>query len=129
MGEPRSWGEVIGTITKIFSGIKEKIGQPEDEGTVTLFGKLNGFLNEDGQGVRVVKSIQRIVCSNTGSANTITIHPVNPERCIVLTERLYNSSEYLLSYSYDLKADTLTAHVSGGSTQSCRIGFWIIEFF
>lgn len=129
MGEPRSWGEVIGTITKIFSGIKEKIGQPEDEGTVTLFGKLNGFLNEDGQGVRVVKSIQRIVCSNTGSANTITIRPVNPERCIVLTERLYNAGDYLFNYSYDLKADTLTAHVSGGSTQSCRIGFWIIEFY
>lgn len=129
MGEPRSWGEVIGTLTKVFSGVEKKIGQPENGSTVTVFGKLNGFLNEDGQGVRVIKSIQWLVCSNTGSTNEVRISPVNPEHCIVLTERLYNSSDYLLSYSYGLKADTLTAHVSGGSSQSCRIGFWIIEFY
>ncbi len=107
----------------------DKIGEPADALPETVFGKLNGYISADGKGVRIIKSIQRIVCSNTGSANNVAIRPVDPERCIVLTERLYNSSEYLLSYSYDLKADTLTAHVSGGSTQSCRIGFWIIEFY
>ena len=58
----------------------DKIGEPADAEPETVFGKLNGYISADGKGVRVIKSIQRTVCSNTGSANNVAIRPVDPER-------------------------------------------------
>ncbi len=111
------------------AGGSDKIGEPEDSILSTVFGKLNGFISEDGQGVRIVKSIHRQVFGYGNNHRLTFKSPVNPERCIVLSERMYNFGSYLQSYSYTLEAEALIANVSGSSSQGCSIGFWVIEFY
>ena len=110
-----------------FNENMDKIGEPEDSILSTVFGKLNGFISPDGKGVRIVKSIQRI--DGVGTNSELSIQPVDPARCIVLSERLYNYSNYLSSYSYTLEANVLKVNISTGGSQNCTVGFWIIEFY
>ena len=79
------------------TGGADKIGEPEDSVLSTVFGKLNGFISEDGQGVRIIKSIQRKIGSS--ATKSIEINPVNPSRCIVLSERLYDTGSSHAHYS------------------------------
>ena len=109
------------------AGGSDKIGEPEDSILSTVFGKLNGFISPDGKGVRIVKSIQRI--DGVGTNSELSIQPVDPARCIVLSERLYNYSNYLSSYSYTLEANVLKVNISTGGSQNCTVGFWLIEFY
>lgn len=88
---------------------------------------LKGIISGDGQGVRIIKSIQRKIGGN--ATKSIEINPVNPSRCIVLSERLHDTSSTHTYYSYSLTANSLNINVSAGSAQSCTIGFWIIEFY
>lgn len=113
--------------------IADKIGQPSDTVRNTVFGKLNGFISADGKGVRIVKSIQRVVYriqANTYSG-TKSINTVNPERCIALFERLYDAhNNGMNSMEYTLSANDVTFTHSGYSTSPhVTIGLWIIEFY
>lgn len=114
--------------------IADKIGQPEDSILSTVFGKLNGFISPDGQGVRIVKSIQRktakIVSGIYGETFEYPIQPVDSSRCIVISERLTDTCSYISETSYRLYDDKLTVFF-GTRQASCtvEIGFWIIEFY
>ena len=132
MGEPRSWGEFTAELVKLIGQAADTGGSPT-AGTVfgkenAILGKINSFVNADGNGVRVVKSIQRLFVSGNGNQN-VAISPVNPERCFVISERLYNNATYQLFYNYTLEADRLEVNISAGSGQNCYVGFWIVEFY
>lgn len=113
--------------------IADKIGQPADTVLNTVFGKINGFISTDGKGVRIIKSIQHVTYSiptgtNHGSKN---INTVNPERCIVLFERLsdsYGNGVNYIEYTLSANAISLTHAIFGNATTNI-FGFWIIEFY
>ncbi len=109
--------------------IADKIGQPEDSILSTVFGKLNGFISPDGQGVRIIKSLQSyILTGRPQNDHTIKISPVNSERCIVYAER-QGSSSNLMSYNYTLTDTLFTAFLAGNNTVNQQVRFWIIEFY
>lgn len=109
--------------------IADKIGEPADTVLSTVFGKLNGFISPDGQGVRIIKSIQSYILTGRPENNhTININPVNAERCIVYAERQASSSN-LMTYNYTLTDTLFTAYLAGNNTVNQVVKFWIIEFY
>lgn len=104
--------------------INGKIGASGDTGTSTLFGKLNS-------GGSLIKSIQHVIqsFSYSNKEQTTTIQTVNTAKCIVLLERLYDSSTRMCEVTYTLTATELnTTADCGGSTDRLKMGFWIVEF-
>lgn len=109
--------------------IADKIGEPADTVLNTVFGKLNGFISEDGKGVRIIKSLQSYIGYSKGQREaTIEINPVNAERCIVYAER-QGSNNNVMFYEYNLTNTTLYFNVSGNDSICQRVKFWIIEFY
>ena len=104
--------------------INEKIGTPENGETVFSLLKNSGG--------SVIKSIQRILYSYSSSNTSVSkeINEVNPSKCIVIMERLYDTSNSgTAQVAYTLNATTLDiSHGSGTMSNSLKLGFWIIEF-
>lgn len=104
--------------------INEKIGIPENGETVFSLLKNSGG--------SVIKSIQRILYSYSSSNTSVSkeINEVNPSKCIVIMERLLDSSSSgTANVNYTLNATTLDiSHGSGTMSSNLRLGFWIIEF-
>lgn len=115
--------------------IADKIGQPADTVLNTVFGKLNGFISADGQGVRIIKSIQRVKETVNGHTSpvvkTYPINPVDASRSIVIMERMGDgdstSRSPTVEYTFDNTGITISYYFSPG--YSVCLGFWIIEFY
>lgn len=105
-------------------GISEKLGTPSNAGE-TIFGLL-----EKGQGLRVVKSIQRVIYDPEKDPNVAKINEVEVERCIVLFERLRDAGSSTSSIGYTLKRDCME-FTQFGATYSAKLlyGFWIVELY
>lgn len=101
--------------------VNEKIGTPEDTGNNTVFGLLKN-------GGSLIKSIQHVTHTDTSSLIPISINPVDPEKCIVILERLQQSNEKFIEINYRLESSVLYAHIYA-SGYSAKAGFWIIEFY
>ena len=120
--------EAIDTVmAETESGINEvndKIGTTDDKETGSVFGKLNALQNIIGNGFSIIKSIQHFT---TRESKTFNIQTVNPDKCIVILERLEMPIQRHISLTYTLNATTLVTTFDsdnyGGSA-----GFWIIEF-
>lgn len=101
----------------------------------TVFGKLNGYISPDGKGVRVVRSIQRCssalpVCSDANSRTVnFPLEPVDPSRCIVIMERLRDTTSLSSTVSYVVKEDCLSLTYLYTGVHSMTLAFWIIEFY
>lgn len=104
--------------------ISDKIGKPTDMGASTIFGKLNN-------GNSVIKSIQKVTYTppaSTGSGS-VNIKTVNPNKCLVIMERLYEKNDTLTKISYRLNANNISLeHDSYVSPNAFIVGFWVIEF-
>ncbi|MGN0134988.1 MAG: hypothetical protein ACI4AO_09715 [Anaerotignum sp.] len=103
--------------------INRKLGTPEGEETV--FSLLKGNSS-------IIKSIQRVTYSrpNNTTAGSIGIREVNPEKCIVLFERYYDTANLgaaKLEYALTATAINVT-HNSSSTNNSLIVGFWVIEF-
>lgn len=102
--------------------INRKLGTPEGEETV--FSLLKG-------GNSIIKSIQRVTYNrplNTKNGS-IKIKEVNPEKCIVLFERLFDTTNYGLSkLEYTLTATAIDVSHSSVGSDTLIVGFWVIEF-
>lgn len=117
------------------AGGSDKIGEPEDSISNTVFGKLNGFISEDGRGVRIIKSLQRVIYrvpTDQGS-RSVNITPVDTQRCLVLYRRYYDigfgnaNSEYI---NYTLSKDYVSfSHSTYSTPPKTTIELWIIEFY
>jgi len=104
------------------AGVSEKIGTAADTGAETLFGKLNQMGSGTKTGLTAIKSIQHIPADDDGTYN---IETVVPENCLVLFNRLRDSSNTGCGrVEWTLTATTLKvsyASMTGGE-------FWVIEF-
>lgn len=120
--------EAIDTaLAETESGINEvndKIGTTDDNETGSVFGKLNALQNTIGNGFSIVKSIQHFT---TGADKTFKIQTVDPDKCIVILERLEIPSSKNISVTYKLNATTLETTFDSGNYGGSA-GFWIIEF-
>ena len=105
--------------------VSKKIGTPKTSGA-TVFSML-----ENGGGLQI-KSIQRVVHEAVKEATsaTVSIKTVNPQKCIVIFERLANSSTSFLALNYTLTANAINITHGYFNTSSTvhRFGFWVIEF-
>ncbi|MBQ3614833.1 MAG: hypothetical protein II993_02395 [Anaerotignum sp.] len=112
------------------NGISEKIGNTDDTGSDTVFGKLNQMANSSPQGLTAIKSIQRVVytLNTSDSSGSKTINTVNPNNCIVIFERLQDSSTNTDKVVYTLSANKVTFAFSGTGNKTVIFGLWIIEF-
>lgn len=113
--------------------IADKIGQPGDTVPNTVFGKMNGFISEDGKGVRIIKSIQRVTDCIRGTSSpqnkTYEITPVDASRSIVIMERMGEDSDNNPAITYVLNNDGITISYSFTVNYRTNIGFWVIEFY
>lgn len=128
-------GQMMETAAEV-DGIGDKIGTAADEGTETVFGKLNQISDSmTGTEVQLVKSIQHVTYSPSkeASSGSCSIRTVDPQRCIVLFERLYDSSGNGTNYvSYTLNANSISIQHSSYSLSSynnLKLGFWVVEFY
>lgn len=89
------------------------------------------ILSAVGSGVtaNVVKSIQHCIYElENVTVQTYSISTVDPEKCIVLFERLYDANESTAKAVYELKADSVTFDC-GNFRSNFTIGLWIIELY
>ena len=105
-------------------GITEKIGTPSETGQ-TLFSLLE-------QGSRITfqslfKSVQRVKIASPNK--TVAISRVNPAKCLVFVERIYNQSDALRSYEYILHADQIEMTTFSNANQDVILAFNILEFY
>lgn len=103
--------------------ISDKIGTPTENGQ-TLFSLL---ANNNSTGFTAIKSIQRARIDSPNKTAVLT-QTVVPEKCIVFSERLRNSTDSLAFYDYTLHEDRIESHHTTEQENSLRLGFWIIEF-
>lgn len=108
------------------NGIGEKIGTPENEGD-TVF----SLLSQKNAGTQFIKSIQYTTYTPTGNTittATLNINTVDPAKCVVLFERLYNEEGSIHSVKYTLGENAISLKhtaAKGGFT----VGFWVVEFY
>lgn len=104
--------------------INEKIGNPTDMGNTTVFGLLKN-------GGSVVKSIQRVFYTPAQGQLTaeIDIDSVNPAKCLVLLERLKDTTGKLHYITYTLQETKLSIQNDYQNEGLLKYGFWIIEFY
>lgn len=119
-------GAKLDELDEKLSALDSKIGTQGDNGTDTVYGLLKS-------GTQVFKSWHRYVFSNAAntSMGTITLtESVNPERCIVLTERLRNTTDQTLLYDYVLTDSKITvSHQTLSGTDQLRLGFTVVELY
>lgn len=123
-------GQMMETAAEV-DGIGNKIGTAADEGTETVFGKLNQ-ISSGMTGVQLVKSIQYVTYSPSSgtSSGTCSIRTVNPSRCFVIFERLNDNSDNGTDYvTYYLYADHINVSHLSHSSASLKLGFWVVEFY
>lgn len=123
----------------IINGLLRKIiGDSADTGgsatAGTVMGKENAILSLlTSGGAKVVKSIQHVtyaIRSGAGSYGEVAISTVTPEKCLVIFERLSdstNSGTALLSYT--LSSDKLSFTHGSYNSNPVQAGFWIVEFY
>lgn len=96
---------------------------------------LQGVISADGQGVRIIKSIQRVHfragdCGSTANNYFTVSYPlqtVDPSRCILLTERIRQGHGELTPLTPTLQADSLL--VNFYNVGSIEAAFQIVEFY
>lgn len=99
--------------------------------------QLQGIISPDGQGVRIVKSIQRVNFSQhdgssyeNGFVNvSFTIQTVDPARSIVLVHRVQDYSSASSYLSFTLKENSLNVGFYKSNSQPISATFQIMEFY
>lgn len=129
---PKDWDKINELLRTI-------IGNPADTGgdatAGTVMGKENAIINLLGSGgMQAVKSLQYVkytIRGSAGSTGEVAISPVIPERCIVLIERLKDSTNSGCAYiEPSLSSEKLIlTHSSYSSSPNVILGFWIVEFY
>ena len=103
--------------------INEKIGTPENDETI--------FSLLQHSGGSLIKSIQTITVKHstaTASESVWDIAEVDPAKCIILLNRLGDSTSGKVFISYALAGNTLTVNTSASSSGAVELQFQIIEF-
>lgn len=111
--------------------IDTKIGSNTDNGTETVFGKLNQIQAATAHSGSIVKSIQRVSFSISadGGSDSKTINVVDPQKCIVLFHRLGDSTGRDAFISYSLTERNLSISSTSAANGNVTIEFQIIELY
>ena len=100
--------------------VNEKLGTPNDGETVFSLLKSGGSFFKSIQHITLVEATEHI------QGETIPIAPVDPAKCIVILERLADTSTVSASkVSYELSQDNIK--VTRTYPLKTIFGFWIIE--
>ena len=112
------------TVGEKVDDLSEKIGTPAASGQ-TVFSLL-----AQGSGITfasLFKSVQRVTIASPSTS--VSISTVDPAKCLVFVERLYNNSSVLSYYDFNLEASQITMTEMSGGNKDCRLAFTIIEFY
>ena len=93
---------------------------------------LTDVKNEVKNSVGTVKSIQRGVITDISSYTTsITINPVNPDKCMVLLNNSYVGATSVTSLSYlvSITETTLTIGTNITGSRSDEVSWQVVEFY
>ena len=124
-------GSKVDAVGSKVDTANNRIGSSGSTGTSTLFGQLNNIRSTLAGGSSPIKSIQHLVkdYNYTNKEATLTLNAVNPSKCIVIMERLYDTSTFHAKVEYTLSSTSLVTVVNrNGNACDATIGFWIIEF-
>ncbi|MBQ2879575.1 MAG: hypothetical protein IJE27_02675 [Anaerotignum sp.] len=105
------------------SEVSAKIGTPPAAGQ-TVFSLLT---RGDITFASLFKSVQRVSISSPDTS--VSIQTVDPAKCLVFVERIYNQTEALRSYEYILHADHIEMTSFSGANKDVTLAFNIIEFY
>ena len=109
---------------KATAEINEKIGTPENG--ETIFSLLKNSNSS------IIKSIQTVSVSH-GTINAketvVNINTVTPSKCIVLMDRMEDSTSFDVAVSYTLAESKLTVNTKASSSGVITLQFQIIEFY
>jgi len=116
-----AWAE-MGEMGQTMEEMNEKMGSAADTGADTLFGLLQSHTS-------AVRSLQRVFYEYGDENRSIPIQEVDPARCLVIFERLYDhSTSGVNSVLYSLTSTTLEISHPESTSGRYRFSFWIIEF-
>ena len=102
--------------------VSAKIGTPPAAGQ-TVFSLLT---RGDITFAYLFKSVQRVRISSPDTS--VSIRTVDPAKCLVFVERVYNQNDSLSSYDYVLHADHIEMTSFSGANKDVTLDFSIIEF-
>ena len=115
---------VMAAAEQNMTDIADKIGTPAEAGQ-TLFSLL-----ARGGGVSyasLFKSVQRVTISSPDTS--VSIRTVDPAKCLVFAERLYDSNSVLTYYDYELKADRISMTRMSNGNKDVSLAFTVLEFY
>nr|WP_294681582.1 hypothetical protein [uncultured Anaerotignum sp.] len=82
-------------------------------------------------GRSVIRSVQHVMYASIEAeitSTSVTIHPVNPEKTVVFSERLTNNARDTYSYEYTLTENAILIKHFPCRKDDLKIGFWVVEF-
>jgi len=110
----------VAAVETAAAEVSAKIGTPAETGQ-TVFSLLNS-----GSG-SLIKSIQRVTIASPD--DRVDIQTVNPDKSLVISERLKNGHNNLVDFDYILHADHIEMTTMPGVSYPVHLGFWIVEFY
>ena len=104
------------------AAINKKLGTPPDGQSIS------SLLQNGGSVIRSIQYVVYAAPKTPSYGGTLTIQEVAPEKTFVITERLNNISDSLVSFSYTLSSNAITIKHTGCNVDVVKIGFWVVEF-
>ena len=108
----------------VLGEINEKIGTAEDQETDTLFGKLN---SNSGALIKSIQTAEISVASK--SSGKASINPVTPSKCIVIMERIQDTTHHSTKADYTLSENTIQVACTSSVVGDLVLRFQIIELY
>lgn len=112
----------IATAEESLAAINKKLGTPPDGQSIS------SLLQNGGSVIRSIQYVVYAAPKTPSYGGTLTIQEVTPEKTFVITERLNNISDSLVSFSYTLSSNAITVKHTGCDVDTVKIGFWVVEF-
>ena len=112
----------IATAEESLAAINKKLGTPPDGQSIS------SLLQNGGSVIRSIQYVVYAAPKTPSYGGTLTIQEVAPEKTFVITERLNNISDSLVSFSYTLSSNAITIKHTSCNVDVVIIGFWVVEF-
>ena len=115
--------QITAAVEQGMADIAEKIGTPAETGQ-TLFSLLQGGSVTFAS---LFKSVQRVTISSP--TESVKINTVDPSKCLVFVERLYDQYEEMQHYDYVLQANQIKLTEHPSSSKTLILAFTVVEFY
>ena len=105
----------------ILAAINKSLARPDGQ-------SISSLLQNGGSVIRSIQYVVYAAPKTPSYGGTLTIQEVAPEKTFVITERLNNISDSLVSFSYTLSSNAITIKHTSCNVDVVKIGFWVVEF-